>query len=378
MKIAVVLGTRPEAIKMCPVIHALRGREGVTVRVILSGQHRELAQDVLAEFSVTSDADLAVMRKGQGVLDVTQAVLAALPPVLLREAPDAVLVHGDTSTAFAAATAAFSLGIPVGHVEAGLRTYCHTRPFPEEFNRRAIAAAATLHFAPTRAAKENLLREGVEARCVYCVGNTVVDALRYTVRADWQSPLLPVTPRFLLFTCHRRETEEGELCGLFRAISRLAGAFSDLTVLYPVHPRVAAHAHRELAGAERVVLLPPLDTVSCHNLMARATLILTDSGGMQEEACALGIPTLVLRRETERPEGVETGVLRLVGTDGEGVFREAAELLASPLAYAAMRGGKNPYGDGRAAERIADILVREIGARDTRVPPFSVLQEDRA
>lgn len=368
MNVIVVLGTRPEAIKMCPVIRALQRKEGVSVSVVLSGQHREMAAAVLPEFSVSADHDLAIMKEGQSVLDITRGVLDRLPALLRKQGPRAVLVHGDTTTAFAAALSAFSLGIPIAHVEAGLRTYCPTRPFPEEFNRRAIAAMAAWHFAPTPRARENLLREGIAEDRVFCVGNTVVDALRCTVRADYENALLSAAPRLVLFTCHRRETGEGELRGLLCALRRLTAAFPDLAVLYPVHPRVSRVVYEELAGVERVHLLPPLETADCHNVMARATLILTDSGGMQEEACALGIPTLVLRRETERPEGVDAGLLRLVGTDGETLFREAAELLSSPLAYAAMRGGENPYGDGRASERIADVLCQALAECNTRVP----------
>ncbi len=368
MHITVVLGTRPEVIKMAPVIHALRQKGGTGVSVILSGQHRELASAALAEFGISADLDLAVMREGQTPADVTQILLSRLGALFSESRPDCVLVHGDTATAFSASLAAFYRGIPVGHVEAGLRTYCRTRPFPEEFYRRAIAAMAAIHFAPTPRARENLLREGVRDADIFCVGNTVVDALRYTVRADFSHPVLAHDGRLLFFTAHRRELDEGELCGLYRALARLTERFFDVAVLYPVHPRVEALARRELARSERIFLLPPLKTADCHNLMARATLLLTDSGGMQEEACALGIPTLVLRRETERPEGVESGALRLVGTEGESLLRVATELLSSPIAYAAMRGGRNPYGDGHAAERIADILTARLAECNTRVP----------
>ena len=356
MEITVIVGTRPEAIKMSPVVHALRAREGVSVRVLLSGQHRELAEDALREFGIVPDANLALMREGQTLFDTTQGILCRLPPLLTGARPQAVLVHGDTTTAFAAALACFYLGISVGHVEAGLRTYCHTRPYPEEFNRRAIAALAEWHFAPTARARENLLREGVGRKKIFVVGNTVVDALRLTVRADYRHPALCAGERRIFFTAHRREMREDELRGILHALRCLVAANPDVSVLYPVHPRVKDLAHRELGGVPRICLLPPLCTVDCHNLMARSYLIATDSGGIQEEACALGIPTLVLRSETERPEGVEGGVLRLVGTEGESFFRHASELLASSRAYAAMRCGKNPYGDGTAAEQIADAL----------------------
>lgn len=357
MHIAVAIGTRPEAIKMCPVVHALRKKEGLRVSLFLSGQHRELAREVLAEFSLAPDRDLDVMQTHQTPATLTLALLSRFSDLLAEECPDLLLVHGDTTTALSAALAAFYRGIPVGHVEAGLRTYCHVRPFPEEFNRRALAAMATYHFAPTEAAAENLLREGVAGERIFCVGNTVVDALRYTVKEDYRSREWQGSGRLLLFTAHRRELSPDELQGLYRAAARIAAHFPDLTVLYPVHPRLRATAEKALAGT-RVRLLSPLSTVECHNLMARATLLLTDSGGMQEEACALSLPTLVLRRESERGEGIAAGILRLVGTEEEAVVSVACALLASPDALLRMRCGKNPYGDGHAAERIADILCR--------------------
>ena len=361
MHIAVIIGTRPEVIKMCPVVHALRKREGMRVSLFLSGQHRELAREALAEFALSPDRDLDVMRTDQTPATLTVTLLSRFSGLLEAERPDLLLVHGDTTTAFAAALAAFYLGIPVGHVEAGLRTYCHVRPFPEEFNRRALAAMATYHFAPTAAARDHLLREGVAGDRVFCVGNTVVDALRYTVKQDYQSEAWQGSGRLVLFTAHRRELSRDELLGLYRAVARIAARFPDLAVLYPVHPRLRAMAEKALLGS-RVRLLAPLSTVDCHNLMARATLLLTDSGGMQEEACALSLPTLVLRQESERGEGIAAGLLRLVGTEEGAVFSAACELLSSPAALSRMRGGKNPYGDGRAAERLADILC---GVKET-------------
>lgn len=363
-KIMLVFGTRPEAIKMCPLVWELRGRQGVCARVCVSGQHREMLRGALAAFGVTPDEDLDLMREGQTLSDITRGVLTGLAPLLAREALDAVLVHGDTTTAFAAALACFYAGIPVGHVEAGLRTYDPYNPYPEEFNRRAIAAMAHWHFAPTEIAQKNLLREGIAPTRVFLTGNTVVDALRCTVRPDFSHPALTAAGgrRLILLTAHRRESHGAPLCGMLRAIRRAVEERPDIFVLYPVHKNPAAirAAGEILSGCAQICLTDPLGVVEWHNLMARATLILTDSGGMQEEALALGIPALVLRERTERPEGVAAGGLRLGGVGERAVYESLTALLDDPAALASMRAAKNPYGDGYAARRIADALLQPI------------------
>lgn len=360
-RIMLVFGTRPEAIKMAPLARELYGRHGVAVRVCVSGQHQEMLAGALGPFGVTPDYDLALMRERQTLSDITAGVLAGLPPIVEAEAPDAVLVHGDTTTAFAAALACFYRRIPVGHVEAGLRTYDPASPYPEEFNRRAIAAMASWHFAPTAAARENLLREGVAPGQVFLTGNTVVDALRYTVRPDFTHPLLARANgrRLLLLTAHRRESQGKTLRGMLRAVRRAIEERPDVFLICPVHknPAVRQTVREMLAGCGQVCLAEPLGVVEWHNLMARATLILTDSGGMQEEAVALGVPALVLRDRTERPEGVAAGGLRLTGTGEAAVYQGLATLLDNHAALAAMRAAQSPYGDGTAARRIADALL---------------------
>ncbi len=360
-KIMLVFGTRPEAIKMCPLVRELRGRQGVCVRVCVSGQHREMLHGALAAFGVAPDEDFDLMREGQTLSDITRGVLTDLAPILAREAPDAVLVHGDTTTAFAAALSCFYAGIPVGHVEAGLRTYDPKSPYPEEFNRRAIAAMAYWHFAPTETARKNLLREGIDPTRVFRSGNTVVDALRYTVRPDFTHPTLRAAAgrRLILLTAHRRESHGAPLRGMLRAVRRAVEERPDTFVLYPVHknPAVSFAAGEALSGCAQICLTDPLGVVEWHNLMARATLILTDSGGMQEEALALGVPALVLRDHTERPEGVAAGGLRLGGTGESAVYENLTALLDDPVTLAAMREAPNPYGDGYAACRIADALL---------------------
>lgn len=360
-KIMLVFGTRPEAIKMCPLARELQARQGVAVRICVSGQHREMLDGALAAFGIVPDDDLALMREGQTLSDITVGVMTGLAPILTREAPDAVLVHGDTTTAFAAALVCFYAGIPVGHVEAGLRTYDPRNPYPEEFNRRAVAAMAHWHFAPTETAQSNLLREGIDPTRVFLTGNTVLDALRYTLRPDFAHPALTAANgrRLILLTAHRRESHGAPLRGMLRAVRRAIEAHPDTFLLYPVHknPAVGRMAGEILSGCDRICLTAPLGVVEWHNLMARATLILTDSGGMQEEALALGTPALVLRDRTERPEGVAAGGLRLGGVGEYAVYESLIALLDDPAALATMRAAKNPYGDGYAARRIADALL---------------------
>lgn len=358
-----VLGTRPEAIKMCPVIIELEKRKNVDLYVCITGQHREMLRSVLDIFGVRADCDLDIMKEGQSLADITKAVLDGVSEVLEREKPDVVLVHGDTTTAFAASLACFYKNIPVGHVEAGLRTYDVYSPYPEEFNRRAIDITACYLFAPTKLSAENLLREGADKNSIFVTGNTAIDALRLTVREEYSSPITEAAAgkRIILLTAHRRESHGEALRGIFRAVRRIADEFDDVMIVYPVHPNpvVRKAAEEILSGHERIMLTEPLDVIVFHNLMAKSFFIMTDSGGIQEEAPSLGKPVLVLRDVTERPEGVEAGTLRIAGTDEEKVYLACKNLLCNDAEYAEMSSAENPYGDGEASRRIADILLSE-------------------
>ncbi|MEI3153538.1 MAG: UDP-N-acetylglucosamine 2-epimerase (non-hydrolyzing) [Eubacteriales bacterium] len=362
-KIMAVLGTRPEAIKMCPVIIELKKRKNVDLYVCITGQHREMLRSVLDIFGVRADCDLDIMKEGQSLADITKAVLDGISEVLEREKPDVVLVHGDTTTAFAASLACFYKKIPVGHVEAGLRTYDVYSPYPEEFNRRAIDITARYLFAPTRLSAENLLREGADENSIFVTGNTAIDALRLTVKEEYSSPITEAAAgkRIILLTAHRRESHGEALRGIFRAVRRIADEFDDVMIVYPVHPNpvVRAAAEEILSGRERIMLTEPLDVIAFHNLMAKSFFIMTDSGGIQEEAPSLGKPVLVLRDVTERPEGVEAGTLRIAGTDEEKVYLDCKNLLCNETEYAKMSSAENPYGDGKASRRIADALLSE-------------------
>ena len=357
-----VFGTRPEAIKMCPLVCELKSRPELSVSVCVTGQHRQMLDQVLTAFSVTPDYDLAIMKEGQTLFDVTSAILDGLRAVLLEAKPDVVLVHGDTSTTFAAALTCFYLGIPVGHVEAGLRTYNLASPFPEEFNRQAVSIVARYNFAPTEAARENLLREGRDPSSIYVTGNTAIDALRTTVRGDYTHPHLDwaADSRLILITAHRRENLGEPMHHMFRAIRRIIDEHPDVKAIYPIHmnPVVRAAAEAELGGCGRIRLIEPLDVLDFHNFLSRSYLVLTDSGGIQEEAPSLGKPVLVMRDTTERPEGVAAGTLKLVGTDEAVIYDSFRTLLEDADAYRAMSRASNPYGDGHASERIADILSR--------------------
>ena len=357
-----VFGTRPEAIKMCPLVNVLKSRpdEFETV-VAVTGQHREMLDQVLRVFGVVPDHDLAVMRPGQTLFDVTSGVLQGLKPVLEAEGSDCVLVHGDTTTSFAAALAAFYLQIPVGHVEAGLRTNDLYSPWPEEFNRQAVDVVSRWYFAPTETSRANLLAEGKDASRVWVTGNTGIDALATTVREGYAHPELEwaAGSRLVLVTAHRRENLGEPMHRMFRAIRRVMEEHPDTKAVYPIHmnPLVREAAHQELDGFDRLRIIDPLEVLDFHNFMAAAHLILTDSGGIQEEAPALGKPVLVMRDTTERPEGVAAGTLKLVGTDEETICREFSRLLSDEEEYAAMSRASNPYGDGHASERIADVLT---------------------
>ena len=362
MKVMLAFGTRPEAIKMCPLVNELKRRPGIETVVCVSGQHRQMLDQVLTLFGVQADYDLGIMKDRQTLFDITAGILESIRGVLEKERPDVVLVHGDTSTAFATALACFYLRIPVGHVEAGLRTYDMDSPFPEEFNREAVGIISRYHFAPTEAARQNLLREGKSEESIFVTGNTAIDALKTTVREEYSHPELTWAEgsRLVFLTAHRRENLGKPMRQMFRAIRRVMEEHPDVKALYPIHmsPAVRSAAEQEFGGLDRMHICEPVDVFDCHNLMARSYLILTDSGGIQEEAPSLGKPVLVMRDTTERPEGVAAGTLKLVGTEEETIYREFTRLLDDRDAYEAMSRASNPYGDGRASERIADILER--------------------
>ena len=363
-KVMLVFGTRPEAIKMCPLVNELKSRPGIETVVCVTGQHRQMLDMVLRTFDVVPDYDLSIMKDRQTLFDLGTGILTGMEPVLRQEKPDVVLVHGDTSTTLFTAMAAFYLQIPVGHVEAGLRTYNIYSPYPEEFNRQTVSIISRFNFAPTQTARENLLREMRDDKNIYVTGNTGIDALRTTVRKDYTHPELEWASdsRLILVEVHRRESLGEPMTRMFRAIRRVAEEHPDIKVIYPIHlnPAVREIAGRELTGMDRIRLIEPLDVLDFHNFMARCHLILTDSGGIQEEAPSLGKPVLVMRDTTERPEGVAAGTLKLVGTDEERIYDCFRQLLEDPDAYAAMAEASNPYGDGYASRRIADILEREL------------------
>lgn len=361
-KIMTVFGTRPEAIKMCPVVKELKKADKLKTIVCVTGQHREMLDMVLEAFDVVPDYDLSVMKKNQTLFDITCNIMLDIKEVLEKEKPDVVLVHGDTTTTFAAALACFYLQIPVGHVEAGLRTYNIYSPWPEEFNRQATGVVAKYHFAPTEMAKNNLVKEGKKESDIYVTGNTGIDALKTTVRDDYTHPLLDWAKdsRMIMLTAHRRENLGENLRNMFRAIMRIIEEFEDVKVIYPVHlnPAVRKAAKEILGNHERVKLVEPMEVIDFHNFLARSYLILTDSGGIQEEAPSLGKPVLVMRDTTERPEGIEAGTLKLVGTKEENIYKEFKTLLTNITEYEKMSGAKNPYGDGTASEKIRYILEK--------------------
>lgn len=364
-KIALVFGTRPEAIKMCPLVNELKSRpQEFSTVVCVTGQHREMLDQVLDVFGVSPEHDLAIMKPKQTLFDITSDVLLKIRKVMECEEPDAVLVHGDTTTSFAAALAAFYLQIPVGHVEAGLRTRNLYSPWPEEFNRQAVDVISWWYFAPTEISRQNLLDEAKPDNRIFVTGNTGIDALRHTVQEDYTNSELDwaADSRLILITAHRRENLGEPMHRMFRAIRRVMEERPDTKAIYPIHmnPQVRKAAHEELDGFDRLRIIDPLEVVDFHNFMARSHLILTDSGGIQEEAPSLGKPVLVMRDTTERPEGVKAGTLRLVGTGEETIYREFSRLLDDSKAYAEMSHASNPYGDGHASERIADILAKEL------------------
>lgn len=358
--ILLCFGTRPEAIKICPLVNELKKRKNAKVVVCVTGQHRQMLDQVLDAFNVVPDYDLSIMKAGQTLFDITSNILNNIKAVLEEVKPDVVLVHGDTTTTFVTALACFYLQIPVGHVEAGLRTYDIFSPYPEEFNRQAVSIVAKYNFAPTEVAKQNLIREGKKAESIYVTGNTVIDALKTTVRKDYSHHELAwaCDSRLIIITAHRRENLGEPMHRMFRAIRRILDEYSDVKAIYPIHmnPLVRKAAEEELGGCDKIHIIEPLDVLDFHNFMARSYLILTDSGGIQEEAPSLGKPVLVMRDTTERPEGIAAGTLKLVGTAEETIYENFKLLLESKDAYDAMSKASNPYGDGHACERIVEIL----------------------
>lgn len=361
-KIMLVFGTRPEAIKMCPLVNELKTRSGIETVVCVTGQHRQMLDQVLDTFKVVPDYDLSIMKEKQTLFDITTNILNSIKAVLEKERPDVCLVHGDTSTTFVTSLACFYLQIPVGHVEAGLRTYDIYSPYPEEFNRQAVSIVSSYNFAPTERSKNNLLKEGKNPENIWVTGNTAIDALKTTVKDDYSHPELEWAEgsRLIFITAHRRENLGEPMRNMFRAIRRVMEEHPDVKALYPIHmnPVVRQAADEELGGCDRVHIIEPVEVFDCHNLMARSYMILTDSGGIQEEAPSLGKPVLVMRDTTERPEGIAAGTLKLVGTEEDVIYKNFTELLDNKETYNAMAHSANPYGDGHTCERIADILEK--------------------
>lgn len=359
-KVMLVFGTRPEAIKMCPLVNELKKRETLETIVCVTGQHREMLDQVLEVFHVTPDYDLSIMQKGQTLFDITTKVLNGMKEILEKVRPDVVLVHGDTSTTFVTALACFYLQIPVGHVEAGLRTYNIYSPYPEEFNREAVSIISRYNFAPTELSKQNLVKEGKDPEKIWVTGNTAIDALKTTVRKGYTDENLDWAKgsRLITITAHRRENQGEPMHHMFRAIKRVLDEHDDVKAIYPIHmnPKVRQTAKEVFGDDQRIRIIEPLDVLDFHNYMHHSYLILTDSGGIQEEAPSLGKPVLVMRDTTERPEGIKAGTLRLVGTSEETIYNEFTKLLDQPEEYKKMAHAANPYGDGQASERIADII----------------------
>ena len=360
-KVMCIFGTRPEAIKMAPVIHAIEQHPQLQGIVCISAQHREMLDSVLETFKIKPDHDLNIMKHGQTLHSITCDILERLTPVLQDEKPDMILVHGDTTTTFAAALAAFYQQIAIGHVEAGLRTYHKYSPYPEEMNRQLVSRMADLHFAPTATSRDNLLQEHIGEEQIIVTGNTAIDALKLTECEAYDHEALRWADghRILLLTAHRRENQGQGLRQIYAAVRTLCKTYPDIRVIYPCHmnPNIRKLAHECLDGCSQVLISEPMEVYDFHNLIRHAYLILSDSGGIQEEAPSLGKPVLVLRDTTERPEGIAAGTLKLVGTDTDSIVRETSILLDDPHAYAAMANAVNPYGDGRASERITDALI---------------------
>ena len=361
-KIMVVFGTRPEAIKMCPLVNELKSRKNIETVVLVTGQHRQMLDVVLKAFSVKPEYDLSIMKQQQTLFDITTGILGGIKEILEKEKPDTVLVHGDTTTSFVTALACFYMQIPVGHVEAGLRTYNIYSPYPEEFNRQAVGIIAKYNFAPTELSKANLINEGKNPDTVFVTGNTAIDALKTTIKDDYYHEQLEWAEgsRLIMITAHRRENLGEPMHNMFRAIRRIIEEYPDIKAIYPIHlnPAVREVADEILSGCDRIRIIEPLDVLDFHNFLNRSYLILTDSGGIQEEAPSLGKPVLVMRDTTERPEGIKAGTLKLVGTNEDTIYKEFKNLLENKEEYLKMSRASNPYGDGFACKRIADILER--------------------
>lgn len=359
-KIMTVFGTRPEAIKVCPLINELKKRKNIDVIVCVTGQHRQMLDQVLNTFNVQPDYDLNLMKNKQTLFDITIGILEGIKNIIKVEQPDVVLIHGDTSTAFATALACFYLQTPIGHVEAGLRTYNIYSPYPEEFNRQVVSIISSYNFAPTQLSRENLISEGHNPESIYITGNTVIDAMEHTVTANYNHPELDWIgdSKMIFITAHRRENLGEPMRHMFRAIRRVLDEHVDCKAIYPIHmnPLVREIATEELGECDRIHIIEPLDVLDCHNFEARSYLCLTDSGGIQEECPSYGVPVLVMRDTTERPEGVNAGTLKLVGTDEETIYKNFKLLLEDKDYYNTMSNACNPYGDGKACKRIADIL----------------------
>ena len=363
-KVLIAFGTRPEAIKMCPLVLELERRQTFETTVLVTGQHKEMLYQVLDVFHVRPDIDLSIMKDNQTLYDVTVNILSRMKAILDDEKPDVVLVHGDTTSTFAIALAAFYSGIKIGHVEAGLRTYDTQSPYPEEFNRQAVSIIADFNFAPTKSAEDNLRAEGRAPATIFVTGNTAIDALKTTVQTGFHHEILDWAKgsRLILVTAHRRENLGQPMENMFQAITRIVGEFPDIKVVYPVHrnPQVREIAQRVLGHNQRIKIIDPVDVLDFHNIMAKAHIILTDSGGIQEEAPAFGIPVLVMRDNTERPEGIEAGTLKLVGTSEASIYQAFKNLLENAAEYDKMSQASNPFGDGFAAGRICDILEEHL------------------
>jgi UDP-N-acetylglucosamine 2-epimerase (non-hydrolysing) len=362
MKIILIIGTRPEAIKMAPVYWELKNREGVQAKLIVTAQHRQMLDQALDTFNIKPDYDLNIMRENQTLSEITAKVLIDLSIILLKEKPDVVLVHGDTTTSFAGALSSFYHHIKIGHIEAGLRTHNKYSPFPEEINRAFVGIVADYHFAPTEHSKQNLIIEGKSPNSIIVTGNTVIDSLKTTLIRNYQHKLFDWigNDRLILLTAHRRENIGDPMKQIFRAIKRAISSFDDVKLLYPVHlnPKVLAIANEIFTDNKQIRLIEPMNVVDFHNFLNKSYLILSDSGGIQEEASALGKPLLVLRDTTERPEGIQAGSLKLVGTDEENVYQNIFQLLTSKDIYSKMSNARNPYGDGNASKYIVDFLVK--------------------
>ena len=367
MKVILIFGTRPEAIKMGPLYKELKSRSLIETILIVTAQHRQMLDQVLNAFDIKPDYDLNIMKQGQTLSDITARVLQELSAIIQQEKPDLILVHGDTTTTFAGALSAFYHQVKIGHVEAGLRTHNKYSPFPEEINRGFVGLVADFHFAPTEFSKKNLLKENKPLNTIFVTGNTGIDALKTTVRKDYYHPLFDWIgkDRLVLLTAHRRENLGEPMRNMFKGIKRAIDQFNDVKLIYPVHmnPKVLEVANEVFANHPRIKLIEPMDVLDFHNFIQKSYLILSDSGGIQEEASALGKPLLVLRDTTERPEGVEAGTLRLVGTNEENIFKNTFELLSDVYAYKKMSNAKNPYGDGQASKYIADILIKNLNIR---------------